>query len=182
MDSIIAGLRAEGKSALDALYKDNRSAFLNWVTKFGCTPEEAKDAYQSAVLTFYENIADGKLKELNSSVKTYLFAIGKYKIMEMKRASGKLTGMEFLEDTLPNIPEEEGLADPSQLSQVTLCLEKLGEPCATLLKEFYYHNRSMEEISALLDYKTTDSAKNQKYKCLVRLRKLYTEKITSIRL
>ena len=178
MDSVIASLRAKGKNALESLYQDNRSAFLNWVTKFGCTQEEAKDAYQSAVLTFYENIACGKLIELNSSVKTYLFAIGKYKVMEMKRASGKLTGMELVEDTLPYIPDEDGLADPAKLRQVTRCLEKLGEPCATLLKEFYYHSRSLEEISSRLDYKTTDSAKNQKYKCLVRLRKLYNDEIT----
>ena len=181
MDSTIANIRAEGKEALADLYKSHRSAFLHWIMKFGCTREEAKDSYQAAVLTFYENVASGKLTVLDSSAKTYLFAIGRNKIMEMKRASGKLSGMGSLEDSLPDVPEEEAVADPQQLKHVTLCLEKLGEPCATLLKEFYYHCRSMEEIAKALDYKTTDSAKNQKYKCLARLRKLFNEEKIAFR-
>jgi RNA polymerase sigma factor (sigma-70 family) len=181
MDSTIANIRAEGKEALADLYKSHRSAFLNWVTKFGCTRDEAKDAYQAAVLALYENIVSGKLTVLNSGVKTYLFAIGRNKILEMKRATGKLLGTEGLENSLPDVPEEEGLGDPQQLKRVALCLEKLGEPCATLLKEFYYHCRSLEEIARQLDYKTTDSAKNQKYKCLARLRKLFNEEKIAFR-
>jgi hypothetical protein len=41
--------------------------------------------------------------------------------------------------------------------------------------EYYYHKRSMEQLVGMFDYKNADSAKNQKYKCLERLRKLMKE-------
>lgn len=175
MESTISKVRIEGKEALATLYKTYRAEFLNWAFKFGCSREEAKDAYQSAVLSFYENVVSGRLTVLTSSTKTYLFAIGKNKLLEMRRASAKLSEIEEVGEDILAIKEEELHADPLHLKRVTICLEKLGEPCATLLKEFYYHCRSLEEIAMLMEYKTTDSAKNQKYKCLVRLRKLFNE-------
>ena len=176
MDSIIARLRSNRKDVLAELYESYRTEFLRWIMKYRCTAEEAKDAYQFAVLTFYENIINGKLTLLSSSEKTYLFAIGKNKILEMKRASNKLTEIDNLEESLPDVSfDDDEQVDPNQLKRVALCLEKLGQPCVSLLKEFYYHCRSMEEIAKLLDYKNTDSAKNQKYKCLLRLRKLFNE-------
>ena len=175
MDNIIDRLLAGGRPVLAELYQTYRSEFLNWVMIYRCTSEEAKDAYQSAVLTFYENVMSRKLTELSSSVKTYLFAIGKNKVMEMKRASGRFSELNGLEDSLPEEVTEENLPSPQLLKRVTLCLDKLGEPCATILKDFYYHCRNMEEIAKALNYKNTDTAKNQKYKCLLRLRKLFME-------
>lgn len=175
MDSIVARLRSNRKDALAELYETYRTEFLRWIMRYRCSTDEAKDAYQFAVLTFYENIVSGKLTLLNSSEKTYLFAIGKNKIMEMRRATGKLSELNEQEENLPDVSFEEEQVDPNHLKRVAWCLEKLGEPCVSLLKEFYYHCRSMEEIAKLLDYKNTDSAKNQKYKCLLRLRKLFNE-------
>ena len=64
--------------------------FISWLTnKFNCSEDEARDVYQFAVMTLYDNIKNEKLLELNSSVKTYLFAIGKHKILEQKKASIK---------------------------------------------------------------------------------------------
>src|SRR5690606_6715764 len=52
-------------------------------------------------------------------------------------------------------------------------LKKLGEPCATLLKDFYLEDLSMAEIAEKFGYTNTDNAKNQKYKCLQRLKKYF---------
>src|SRR6188768_1114045 len=118
MDSIIARLRANRKDALAELYETYRTEFLRWIMKYRCSADEAKDAYQFAVLTFYENIVSGKLTVLNSSEKTYLFAIGKNKIMEMARASGRLTELNEEEENLPDVPFDEEQVDPSQLKRV----------------------------------------------------------------
>jgi RNA polymerase sigma-70 factor (ECF subfamily) len=40
---------------------------------------------------------------------------------------------------------------------------------------YYYQKKSMQEISDLLNYKNADTAKNQKCKCMAKLRKLYEE-------
>jgi hypothetical protein len=44
----------------------------------------------------------------------------------------------------------------------------------------YYHNCSIEDITKKFGYKNADTAKNQKYKCMQRLKKI-VEEITIIR-
>jgi hypothetical protein len=48
----------------------------------------------------------------------------------------------------------------------------LGEPCHELLGFYYFGRKTMEEISTIMGYKNPDTAKNQKYKCMERLRKM----------
>jgi hypothetical protein len=52
-------------------------------------------------------------------------------------------------------------------------LNSLGEPCKSLLKAFYIEKKSMDQIALLFGYTNADNAKNQKYKCLMRLKKLF---------
>ena len=49
----------------------------------------------------------------------------------------------------------------------------LGEPCKSLLEAFYIQRKNMSEIAGSFGYTNPDNAKNQKYKCLIRLRKLF---------
>jgi len=52
-------------------------------------------------------------------------------------------------------------------------LLSLGEPCKSLLEAFYLQKRNMTEIAGSFGYTNADNAKNQKYKCLMRLKKLF---------
>ena len=52
-------------------------------------------------------------------------------------------------------------------------MENLGEPCKTILKDFYIYKLSMEEISDKFGYTNSDNAKTQKYKCLQRLKRTF---------
>jgi hypothetical protein len=52
-------------------------------------------------------------------------------------------------------------------------INNLGEPCKSLLEAFYMQKKNMQEIAASFGYTNPDNAKNQKYKCLMRLKKLF---------
>ncbi len=52
-------------------------------------------------------------------------------------------------------------------------MDGLGEPCVSIIRDFYIHGHSMESISAKYGYIIADNAKNQKYKCRQRLKKLF---------
>jgi DNA-directed RNA polymerase specialized sigma24 family protein len=52
-------------------------------------------------------------------------------------------------------------------------LASLGEPCRGIIEDFYMHDLSMEAIRDKFGYTNADNAKNQKYKCLQRLKKLF---------
>jgi len=50
-------------------------------------------------------------------------------------------------------------------------LEKMGDPCKALLESFYFNQLSWEAIAEKFGYSNAASARNQKYKCLERIRK-----------
>jgi RNA polymerase sigma-70 factor (ECF subfamily) len=173
MPTSVEQLRLSGKAAIAELYQEHRKEFIRWAkNSYQCEDDEAKDIYQATIISFYENVVSGKLIELSSSFKTYIFAIGKNKIREMKRKKGKHG---ILNET-PDIPEEiEELADPELINLAGVSLDRIGEPCKSLLQEFYYHGSSMTSIVEKLGYKNEDAAKSQKYKCLVRLRAIFKD-------
>ena len=52
-------------------------------------------------------------------------------------------------------------------------MSKIGEPCKSLLEAYYIHKKQMLQIATEFGYTNADNAKTQKYKCLVRLKKLF---------
>lgn len=174
IDKICSGDR----EVLNTIYREYRSEFISWVVRqYNCSQEEAKDVYQTSVLILYENIVSRKLTTLTSSVKTYLFSIGKNKIREYKKGQNRLISEpnETMFETAPDETEQQELLE-EQLKVAAQSLEELGNPCAQVLKHFYYDRLSMEEIAEKLNYKNKETAKNLKHKCLKRLRKIYQDR------
>jgi len=68
--------------------------------------------------------------------------------------------------------EDDFLVEENNLELISQCFNRLGDPCRSLLDLFYYKKKSMEEIAVELNYKNAETAKNQKYKCMERLRKM----------
>jgi RNA polymerase sigma factor (sigma-70 family) len=52
-------------------------------------------------------------------------------------------------------------------------LQHLGEPCKELLESYYLRKKNMSEIAREFGYTNAENAKNQKYKCLMRLKKIF---------
>lgn len=169
--TIVEQIKQSGSRALSDLYVRYRVEFIQWLCgRLGCDTELAKDIYQQTILTFYENVQSGKLTSLTSHVKTYLFSIGKNKYYEAVRDQQK-------KELMKNWDPAETNSQETLLQKVEDCLQKLGEPCRSLLIQFYFHKRNMEQLMELFQYKNIDTAKNQKYKCLERLRKMVKEDV-----
>jgi hypothetical protein len=75
------------------------------------------------------------------------------------------------------VPVEEDIEEHEKLNGQYLIMRtamgKIGEPCKSLIEAFYVHRKNMQEIAGYFGYTNADNAKNQKYKCLVRLKKLF---------
>ncbi|HKZ67104.1 MAG TPA: hypothetical protein VJ111_12135, partial [Chitinophagaceae bacterium] len=52
-------------------------------------------------------------------------------------------------------------------------INNLGEPCKSLLEAFYLQKKNMQEIAINFGYTNAENAKTQKYKCLMRLKKIF---------
>jgi RNA polymerase sigma factor (sigma-70 family) len=75
------------------------------------------------------------------------------------------------------IPVEEELEEHQKKNEAFMMMEKammhIGEPCKSLLESYYIQDKNMQEIAENFGYTNADNAKNQKYKCLMRLKKLF---------
>ncbi|GGZ33225.1 hypothetical protein GCM10007049_28590 [Echinicola pacifica] len=168
---ILIHIRAGDQQVLEKVYVQHREPFISWLKKqYNCSKEEGQEIYQVTFYIFYENVLTGKLQYLTSSIKTYLFGIGKYKILEHIRVESK-KAYEIREEYF-QMEEEQTFPDLDQENMIISALRTLGDPCKKLLELVYYENRSMEDIAHALNYKNPDTAKNQKYKCMQRLKKL----------
>jgi RNA polymerase sigma factor (sigma-70 family) len=160
---------------LDALYTNYRSEFVAWAFReFKADKNAAIDVWQDCVVIFYENVVGGRIDKLNSTLKTYLFAIGKNIFLKQHKWYTRHSEIEetMVEDAalLEFSGQQEQMEEKIQL--VERALSRLGDPCQKILRQYYYHRRSVEEIAHNMGYNNNDTAKNMKYKCMQRLKKM----------
>ncbi len=177
---IIEEIKNGNNTQLAEIYKAYRSEFVGWASShYQCDKEEARDIYQASIITLYDNIINEKLQQLNGSVKTYLFAIGKNKIMELRRADKKFDLTREAQDMdVADEVDEEKLQKEKHLKVVQHCLLKLGGALSrTMLELYYYHDTGLDSLAEMLHYKNGDTVKNLKSRCLLRLRELVTQEL-----
>jgi RNA polymerase sigma-70 factor (ECF subfamily) len=177
-NEVLERIKTGDKRALEEVYIKYRPEFIGWMTStYKVSESDAKDLYQQSVLILYENIVNGKLIEMSSNFKTYLYAVGKNKFSELKRQWERNTA-----EVNDNLPDHFGNNDEDDKNSILLLISEkalllLGNPCKELLELYYYHKKSMNEIADMLGYKNEGSAKNQKYKCLLRLKDIFQEEM-----
>ena len=175
--NIIEQIRAGNQAPIEEIYLEYKKDFLLYAAGFSIEEEEVLDIFQDSIIVLYENIVSGKLTTFTCSVKTYLFAIGKYKIYSLLRKKSKIATKEFSEyeflwkeeDSVVNLQQE-------NIQKMQWAIQKLGNRCKTILKLFYYQNYTIGEIKHQLDYASKEVVKSQKSRCLKRLRELIDTK------
>src|SRR5688572_28135024 len=99
--------------------------------------------FQVTLISFYENVTNDKLTTLSSSLRTYLFAIGKYKILRDKKKGVMYANLDDIPDIKLLGNEEDGYAlELEQQTKVHAALAKLGGDCQKLLEMFYFQELS----------------------------------------
>ena len=169
----ISYIKENENQALKDIYTSHRASCLSWLkSTYSIEQEDAKEIFQSSIIILYDNVMTGKLVELTSGVKSYLYSIAKNKAREHLRKSGKVVDGEKLQLVSNENGVEEKQILESKINKVNETLQSMGDPCKSLLQLYYYKRISMSEIGDLMGYKNSDTVKNQKYKCIKRLQKL----------
>jgi RNA polymerase sigma factor (sigma-70 family) len=162
------------KAAIEAIYKDNYRLIQQLVVHNNGTEDDARDIFQEALIVLYQKARSGSF-ELNCQVKTYLYSICRRLWLKRLQQNRKFeTPVDNFDEFVPVEEDVEvHVKTERQYGIMRSALGKIGEPCKSLLEAFYIHDKSMSEISAFFGYTNSDNAKNQKYKCLMRLKKLF---------
>ncbi|MFK7812261.1 MAG: RNA polymerase sigma factor, partial [Maribacter sp.] len=139
--------------------------------------ERAKDVYQEAFIACWKNIKADKFSE-EGNVEAYLYTIAKNKWTDYLRSSeykktvvdeNRLESLKLVDDS----KIDESVEDANR-NAMQKALKQLGDNCKTLLDLFYFERKSMDEISQTMNLASA-SARNQKYRCMEKLRKLSLE-------
>ncbi|WP_020530459.1 RNA polymerase sigma factor [Flexithrix dorotheae] len=180
--SVLQRIHTGDQVALEEVYLQFHNEFLGLILrKFNkLTREDAEDIFSESMVALYENITNGRLNEenLSSTLKTYLFQIGINKTLAFVKKDNRFNDIKIeISKSSETFYDEENEHFENETEQkfkiVETCLTDLGNPCKRLLELHYYHKKRMIEIAELLNYKNADVAKNQKAKCMKRLRKLF---------
>jgi RNA polymerase sigma factor (sigma-70 family) len=175
---VVEGLRIGDNAVLTYLYKNYYKVVLKFISANSGSEELAQDIYQEAVIVLYEN-AQKPGFELSCQVQTYLYSVSKRLWLKYLKKQGRMVLLkeQFEEDGFDVSEAMELYSErEAEFEKMSRSLVELGEPCATLIKDFYIEKLSMEEIAIKFGYTNADNAKNQKYKCLQRLRKYFFDR------
>lgn len=168
IESIIAG----DQETFNRLYEKEFPAVVRHVLANSGTLDEARDLFQDALVVLVEIAKNKRLTINKHGIEKYLFEIARrlwYNQLRKKKATKELNdntlvigGMEV---------EIEFYTEPDKYGDILTEIEKLGSRCKELLYHFYYLNRDWKDITEELGYISEASARNQKYKCLEKIRK-----------
>lgn len=171
---LLQGLASNDRNCVETIYKDNFNMVQILVINNNGSADEAKDIFQEAMIVLYEKVRSGAF-ELNCQIKTYVYSVSKRLWLKRLQQLKRLTpGIENLDGVFPveNDIEEHEKRD-FEFEMMNKAISSLGEPCKSLLEAYYLQKRKMQEIATNFGYTNADNAKNQKYKCLMRLKKIF---------
>ena len=171
---LIKGLAKNDRRAIETIYKNNFSMVQAFILNNNGNYDDARDIFQEAMIVLYEN-AKTESFVLTCQIKTYVYSICRRLWLKRLQQLNRYTSqVESLEETIP-VDEDIELEEKRNADFIIMerALTSLGEPCKGLLEAYYLQKKDMTEIATTFGYTNADNAKNQKYKCLMRLKKLF---------
>ena len=170
-EKIISDILQGNQKTFNEIYEYEFPKVVRYVKMNSGDVDQAKDIFQDAIVILVEKVQRNEL-DLTCSIKTYLFSISQHLWMDQLRQNKREIPLNDSYSYLNAAITVVGFENtPDIYEHVNSAIETLGNPCKQLLEYYYYKNLSWDEIASSLGYASAASARNQKYKCLERIRK-----------
>lgn len=171
---LLEGLAVSDKKAVETIYRSNFNMVQSLVINNNGSVDDAKDIFQEVMIVLYEKARSGDF-ELNCQIRTFVYSVSRRlwlkRLQQQNRFTSSGDSME------PVVPIEEDIEEHDrrniEFDMMENAISHLGEPCKSLIEAYYLQKQTMQEIAARFGYTNADNAKNQKYKCLMRLKKIF---------
>jgi RNA polymerase sigma factor (sigma-70 family) len=171
---LLHGLATNDRKSIEAIYKGSYNSVQSMILTNQGSVDDARDVFQESLIVLYEKVRQGDF-ELNCQIKTYLYAVCRRlwlkKLQQQKRMY--VPWDESAEPVSVDIDLERHLREDADYDRMEKAIQHLGEPCKGLLEAYYLQKQNMATIATSFGYTNADNAKNQKYKCLMRLKKIF---------
>ncbi len=163
---ILESIRQNNEAALVELFESNRRMVVSFIIANRGTEDDAEDLLQEALIVLWQRVRAGTFEQ-TAKLSTFIFGIVKHLWMRRLARMRREIPIGLTEDTTvngdPSILEE--LIESEEAEAVREALQKLGEPCRTLLRLFYWEEISTEEIAVQMGFANSDVVKSKKYQC-----------------
>lgn len=173
---ILDAFRSNNDRIIGKYYAGLKTEFQkNIAFRFSYLPSEyLDDVYQDSFIELGEKISSGELNDstLTVPVGAYLNGIG-HKIAHEyinKYGFAPVEGRDEDADIPDTSTDDESPFTPEDKDLITEYVDKMGEPCTSVLRKFYFEDYTMFSIAWMLKYKTEDVAKSRKNKCMSQLK------------
>lgn len=173
-------------------YNRLRPSFMRKLTQQfpSLTLGDAENLYQDAFIAVYDNLLADRIRQ-DTSWASYIMTIGLNLANKAMRTVnitdnidsdeneefGSKISTHKVEMLLKTLPEEEmTLSDNIEVQSLLGDeLSHTPEPCASIIRYFYYEDMSMDEIANELGYKNAQTVKAKKSQCMTDLIKRVTD-------
>lgn len=171
---LLQALVSNDTVAIEKIYRDVFPMIHAFIIKNNGFTDDARDVFQEALIIIFEKARHDSL-ELTCQLKTYIYSIcRRIWLKKLQRENRFFNINETLKET---VSVEDDLEDHEKrnadMTRMENALSKVGQPCKGILEAYYLQKKSMPEIAERFGYTNADNAKTQKYKCLVRLKKIF---------
>ncbi|HYE53654.1 MAG TPA: sigma-70 family RNA polymerase sigma factor [Chitinophagaceae bacterium] len=172
--ALLKGLAVNDRQSVETLYRQHYRMVQSLIINNQGTVDDARDIFQEAIIVLYEKARSGTF-ELNCQIKTYIYSVcRRLWLKRLQQLQKYVPDVTIMEETVPVEDEIEAQEQRNtEYQMMEKAMMNLGEPCKSLLEAFYVQKKSMTEIAGNFGYTNADNAKNQKYKCLMRLKKIF---------
>lgn len=170
---LIEGLKKHDEDVIQYLYDHAGPMVYKLILKSGGSADVAEDIFQEGILATYLNIRTGRYqKSSDTRLTTYLVQVCRYQWMNhMKNAENNRRRLESYPDIAAPPPGTEASIREKRIKLLHGYIGRVGENCQKILRLFYWKKKSYEEIGLKMEM-TPESAKNQKYRCMKKLKEL----------
>lgn len=169
----ISSIKANDQNALKELYAQNFEKIRVYILCNKGTEADVKDIFQEAFLAFWRNVQLDKFEVLHTNaIQSYLLRIAKNKWIDHLRKRKRIIVSEDVgvEDLDQKISADFSIEEEEYYEKIKIQFSKMGNPCKELLYRFYYRREKLKAIAVFFEWKES-TAKNNKYRCLQKLRK-----------
>ena len=173
-EALLLGFARNERKAVETIYKNAYNMVQSLIINNNGSAEDAKDIFQEAMIVLYEKVRAGNF-ELNCQIKTYIYSVSRRlwlkRLQQLSRFTAEIHGIDTAIPVEDDIEKHE--KRDAEFEIMDKAIISLGEPCKSLLEAFYRKKKNMQEIATVFGYTNAENAKNQKYKCLMRLKKIF---------
>ncbi len=172
---VINGIKNLDEKILRYLYRYHLKKIKGMVINKGGTEEDANDVFQDTMVDITEQVKRGKFN-INKSIDGFIIKVSINKWSRKLKNDIKIRHVEVSInesdiDKYPTEIEEDNSNNlPDNFDKISDWLDKLSDSCKRLVEEFYYYGNDWKLIAKKFGYKSAASAKNQKYKCMEKLK------------